>query len=432
MSINYSTLASMMGAITSVRPDNTMDMVTPSVLNTNWDLIIKSIDKLTLENLSNYKLFLEKLEAALEKRGATDTDTDIINELTANIKTLKEQINKLIAEKAELTEDVTELTEVQQQLENLNKEVNTELTNALTEVKTLTKEIDNKDVTINFLNNSLEDVINTYNNVLKKLCEEVSITNATDATKDYIITDAVLEGKTTITGNTILLENANTSGNSLIVNANNININGLNVSGNYLKSNGNCIGSIYSDGYITIKDCTISPDSAYNGLEIGLSKGEAKSILIENVTFAGNFTNNAILVFGTADNCVITVKNCTFESVSNMIRLSNRTNVHCVLNIINCTCNKWDTSSPWFGALICQDYTSGTKEKEESNNLFAPDKITINVENLIKPDGTKLEAPSDISTICGTNDTNQIFYVWNSKGKLIAYDANRYPTINIK
>ena len=82
--------------------------------------------------------------------------------------------------------------------------------------------------------------------------------------------------------------------------------------------------------------------------------------------------------------------------------------------------------------MICQDYTSGSIKSEESNNLFSKDKITINISNLTKPDGSKLTNPQDLSSICGTSDSNQIFYVWNSKGELIPYgDGSRYPSINI-
>ena len=66
------------------------------------------------------------------------------------------------------------------------------------------------------------------------------------------------------------------------------------------------------------------------------------------------------------------------------------------VNIINCTCKKWDSRNVWAGFVICEDYTSKTSELEDANNLFAPDKITINFVNFVGPNGKKLVAPEDL------------------------------------
>lgn len=58
-------------------------------------------------------------------------------------------------------------------------------------------------------------------------------------------------------------------------------------------------------------------------------------------------------------------------------------NKRATVNIINCTVDKWDARSEWAGFLIMQDYTSGSVEAEETNNLFAPVKLTINFINVV-------------------------------------------------
>ena len=127
-------------------------------------------------------------------------------------------------------------------------------------------------------------------------------------------------------------------------------------------------------------------NNVYNGIEIGLrSEILPKSILFENCQFLGKFSNNAILIFGTQDNAVININNCYFEDLSNPFRLSNRLNVKCTMNITNCKIDKWDVNSPWQGMLLMQDYTSGDADKANENNLFAPEKVTINVINTIGP-----------------------------------------------
>lgn len=105
-------------------------------------------------------------------------------------------------------------------------------------------------------------------------------------------------------------------------------------------------------------DCT-----GYNAIEIGLNTPKEKlpsQITIENVDFNGDLKNNAISIFGTADNAVVTIKNCTFKNVSNCLRVSNKSNATgVVFNIENCVVEKWESNTPAYGGfLICQDYTS--------------------------------------------------------------------------
>lgn len=262
--------------------------------------------------------------------------------------------------------------------------------------------------------------------------EAANALNLTDATKDYIVSGDIAIAAA-ISGKTVTLKDVSVNDATLALNAEkDVELKSVNLTGTYPSDKGKVIKNDNAE-YVTVKDSTFDASAAYNMIEIGLD-GTAlpKGVLIENCKFTGNYTNNAILVFGTQDNAVININNCYFEHVSNVLRLSNKTNAKNVtVNITNCKCDHWDTNPQWAGLLICQDYTSGSTAKAEENNLFAPDKITINVSNLITPDGTLLAAPKDMATIAGSFDDKQVFYLSDNYRGSVAYDAAKYPAINI-
>ena len=269
--------------------------------------------------------------------------------------------------------------------------------------------------------------------------ESVNVSESTetlnDSAKDY-----VLNGNATstlsVTGKSVTLSNANVSDDARVkINAGDVEIKGTEFSGAFAKSTSNAVVSLNSAEYVSIKDATFdATSSAYNAIEIGLNSAVStlpKSVLIENCKFEGALSNNAILVFATQDNAVININNCAFENVSNVLRLSNRTNAkNITVNVTNCTVNKWDENPDYAGFLICEDYTSTTAASAEENNLFGDGKITVNFINLVGPNG-KVTAPSDMSTVCGSRDANQLVYVYRDKGGLVPYNESKYPVIHI-
>lgn len=262
--------------------------------------------------------------------------------------------------------------------------------------------------------------------------EAANALNLTDVTKDYVVSGDIAKAAA-ISGKTVTLKDVAVNDATLALNAEkDVELKSVNLTGTYPSNKGKVIKNDNAE-YVTVKDSTFDASAAYNMVEIGLEGTTLpKGVLIENCKFTGNYTNNAILIFGTQDNAVININNCYFEHVSNVLRLSNKTNAKNVtVNITNCKCDHWDTNPQWAGLLICQDYTSGSTEKAEENNLFAPDKITINVSNLITPDGTLLEAPKDMATIAGSFDDKQVFYLSDNYRGSVAYDAAKYPAINI-
>ena len=253
-----------------------------------------------------------------------------------------------------------------------------------------------------------------------------------DNSKDYIISGEETKS-TKIQGKTVKLDNLTITNNARTnIKASDVELKGVKLSGDFPKANGNSVININNAEYIVIKDMVFDSSNVYNGIEIGLSSDILpKSILFENCKFLGQFSNNAILIFGTQANAVININNCYFEDLSNPFRLSNNKNTSCTMNITNCKIDKWDVNSPWQGMIILEDYTSKSSEEAIANNLFGDNKITINIINCIGPNGKKITPPTDLSTICGTGDNNQIIYVYYDNGGLIAYDKAKYPTINI-
>ncbi len=190
--------------------------------------------------------------------------------------------------------------------------------------------------------------------------------------------------------------------------------------------------SVYSSDYVSIKDCEFNA-SGRNAIEIGLdvpaSTRVSKSIFIDNCHFNGTLGNNAISVFGQQNDTIVKISNCTFTDVSNVLRISNRTNTKATFILENCTFSKWESDPQYGGVVICQDYKSGSVEAEESNNLFAPEKIKIQFINCTGPDGNKIVGSDNPADYCASGNENQLLYVYGNAGGIVSYDPARYPEV---
>lgn len=199
---------------------------------------------------------------------------------------------------------------------------------------------------------------------------------------------------------------------------NSVDINNVSVSGTISKDGSNAAVSLNQMQTVEITDSYFDA-STYNMIEIGLSGDRLPNIVnISNCEF-DTMINNAITIFGFSDNAIINIKNCHFTDVSNALRLSNRTRAKNVtVNIEDCSCDKWDINPEYAGFLLLQEYPAGVLD-------FSG--ITVNIKNLIGPNG-KIEGSPE--TICGTKDTNQVIYVY-SNNAVQSYNSNIYPKINI-
>lgn len=194
-----------------------------------------------------------------------------------------------------------------------------------------------------------------------------------------------------------------------------INISDTTISGTI--SNSNAAISLNQMNTISISNSSFDA-STYNMIEIGLSSNNLPELVeIVNCNF-DNTSNNAITIFGFKDNAVINIKNCYFKSVSNALRLSNMsgaTNV--TVNIEDCVCDKWEEGQ-YSGFLLLQEYPEGKSD-------FTG--ITVNIKNLVGPNGQVSGTPE---TICGTQDENQVIYLYSNKA-VQSYNSFIYPKINI-
>ena len=293
---------------------------------------------------------------------------------------------------------------------------------------------------ITLLNDALNMLQNKYDSMVESSSEQVSSYDGTqelnDASKSYLINGDIINNSTILAKSAIFNDSTLSNNARINVKADNVEFNSFNVSGDFPRTNGNAVISINEAEYITFKNMTFDSSNIYNGIEIGLSSKSKlpKNILFENCKFTGSFSNNAILIFGTQDDAVITLSNCTFEKVSNALRLSNKSNAkNITVNIINCNVGQWDTTAPWQGFLICQDYTSKSSEEVDSNNLFGNGKINVNFSNLVYKD--KKVIVDDLATVCGTADENQIIYLYaqiKDESHALPYSESTYPNIIFK
>lgn len=297
--------------------------------------------------------------------------------------------------------------------------------------------------TLEALNATVQILQSKVDVLTKTNTEVVSVDSSAgelkDSSKDYIVSGSINENAE-IVGKSISLKSIKVSDNArLKLNAGDVEAKDLNISGSFPKANGNTVISVNNAEFIVFKDMVFDASEVYNGIEIGLASNSVlpKNILFDNCKFQGEFSNNAILVFGTQDNAIITLNNCYFEKISNTLRLSNKSNASgVVVNINNCTVDQWETRAPWQGFLICEDYTNKTEEEVNANNLFGDGKITVNFNNLVHA-GVKIN-PADPASVCGTKNESQVVMVCQDAvagpegDYCLSYDAAKFPVVSFK
>lgn len=312
-----------------------------------------------------------------------------------------------------------------------------------TEEIALLKDVAGLSNTLEALNATVQILQSKVDVLTKTNTEVVSVDGSAgelkDSSKDYIVSGSINENAE-IVGKSISLKSIKVSDNArLKLNAGDVEAKDLNISGSFPKANGNTVISVNNAEFIVFKDMVFDASEVYNGIEIGLASNSVlpKNILFDNCKFQGEFSNNAILVFGTQDNAIITLNNCYFEKISNTLRLSNKSNASgVVVNINNCTVDQWETGAPWQGFLICEDYTNKTEEEVNANNLFGDGKITVNFNNLVHA-GVKIN-PADPASVCGTKNESQVVMVCQDAvagpegDYCLSYDAAKFPVVSFK
>ena len=355
---------------------------------TTW----KPKDKITSAALNKIEDSLVALDAANTDNEATfECMTNTINSQSSDIGELKTGTDKVVAQIKEMQQTVAKLVK---QVEELQWKSAEEIV------------VDSGNATVN------KPEANVVISSSSTIPQNASVTAKAIRVKDVTVASA----RMALTG------------------TDSVAMTGVTTSGDLPKTTSNAAWSVNTNGEVEIDKSTFG-QTGYNCIEIGLTTTSPKKVTISDINFTSALTNNAILIFDTADGAVIDIKNCTFTSVSNAIRLSNRSNVKCTLNITNCHIEKWDSDPIWAGMLILEDYTGKTAEQNKTDNRFGPDKITVNITNCTHgSDRTKIAIPEggSLADICSTNDAKtQIIYIHNDKEGAVAYSEDRYPVINI-
>lgn len=383
----------------------------------------------------------EALDTLKELADALGNDPDFAGTVTTELAKKANSIDVYTKEEA----DAKFITE-HQSLEGLATEKFVEeqiaaippvdLTPYVSDVASLSNTLEALNETVQILQSKVDVLTKTNTEVVSV---DGSAGELKDSSKDYIVSGSINENAE-IVGKSISLKSIKVSDNArLKLNAGDVEAKDLNISGSFPKANGNTVISVNNAEFIVFKDMVFDASEVYNGIEIGLASNSVlpKNILFDNCKFQGEFSNNAILVFGTQDNAIITLNNCYFEKISNALRLSNKSNASgVVVNINNCTVDQWETRAPWQGFLICEDYTNKTEEEVNANNLFGDGKITVNFNNLVHA-GVKIN-PADPASVCGTKNESQVVMVCQDAvagpegDYCLSYDAAKFPVVSFK
>lgn len=362
-----------------------------------------------------------------------------MNATNTKVSELEEKIGNVPTKVSELENDLGFQNEAQVDgkiKEAIDAIPPVDLTPYVSDVAGLSNTLEALNATVQILQSKVDVLTKTNTEVVSV---DGSAGELKDSSKDYIVSGSINENAE-IVGKSISLKSIKVSDNArLKLNAGDVEAKDLNISGSFPKANGNTVISVNNAEFIVFKDMVFDASEVYNGIEIDLASNSVlpKNILFDNCKFQGEFSNNAILVFGTQDNAIITLNNCYFEKISNALRLSNKSNASgVVVNINNCTVDQWETRAPWQGFLICEDYTNKTEEEVNANNLFGDGKITVNFNNLVHA-GVKIN-PADPASVCGTKNESQVVLVCQDavagpEGDYsLSYDAAKFPVVSFK
>lgn len=410
-------------------------------LNNNLVRAIETINNGIAAEVTNREEGDAKLQAAIDELA------EKVNGEGADLTELEGKIEKNAADIATVNNNLVEaVNNINKNVADgfstinggLNNEIRPELEKAVKyeDVAGLSNTLEALNATVQILQSKVDVLTKTNTEVVSV---DGSAGELKDSSKDYIVSGSINENAE-IVGKSISLKSIKVSDNArLKLNAGDVEAKDLNISCSFPKANGNTVISVNNAEFIVFKDMVFDASEVYNGIEIGLASNSVlpKNILFDNCKFQGEFSNNAILVFGTQDNAIITLNNCYFEKISNALRLSNKSNASgVVVNINNCTVDQWETRAPWQGFLICEDYTNKAEEEVNANNLFGDGKITVNFNNLVHA-GVKIN-PADPASVCGTKNESQVVMVCQDAvagpegDYCLSYDAAKFPVVSFK
>ena len=364
------------------------DIITPAKLNNIEDGIVSIVNGVNTANT-----------AINDVADNLNTLTDAVNTINANVATINEQVGNINLEN--ITETLTAATESIRD----NREVIDSNAQAIAEINTR----------INRLENHVS-LFNTYSNMA--IIDDTEGYTSIDSDKQIVLTDLNINSSESaiwnIHGKSVVLQGSGADSTAIRITADeDIVITDNNISGALNEDISHAMVSIDTNETVVVKNCTSSL-LGYNGLEIGLNNTAPKRIIIKDCEFNGEFSNNAISIFATANNAVVDIINCHFTKVSSVLRISNRTNATGVkINFTNCTWDHLEDNLEYKAVVLCQDYTSASQAETISANRFGNNKIEIIFNNCTGEDGNTLTLPEDGSW-SGTGE-GKLVYVFANK-----------------
>lgn len=367
---------------------NNGDIITASKLNNIEDGIVSIVDGVNTANT-----------AINDVADNISTLTDSVTTINENVTTLSGKVDSINLEN--ITDTLTAATDSIRD----NREVIDSNAQAIAEIGARISRLENHVA-----------VFNTYSNMA--IIDDTEGYTSIDSDKQLVLTDLNINNSDsdiwTIRGKSVVLQGSGADSTSIRITADeDIVITDNNISGELDKDISHAMVSIDTNETVVVKNCSSSL-LGYNGLEIGLNNTAPKRIIIKDCEFGGELSNNAISIFATADDCVVTIENCHFTSVSNVLRLSNRTNANNVtINFVNCSWDHLDSDTEIKGVVICQDYTSASKAEAIEANRFGNNKVAISFTDCVGENDTPVTLAEDGSSY--TTGDNCLVYVYCNK-----------------
>ena len=256
-----------------------------------------------------------------------------------------------------------------------------------------------------------------------------------DKTKDVLVQNPVIEATSSIKANSAVVTGAKASVSPAlqIVAETNVTVADFTVANvTNVQNQGTLV--VNANDSVVLSNLTFdSTSKLYCPIVINASKTDGvypSSVVMENVDYCGTVTKNAINIFGSKDDAVITLKNCHFHNCENVIQLFNYPNAKNVtINLIDCSCDLWDTGA-YAGMFCLNEMNSQTEEEMRENNLFGT--MKINIERFMCPNGQYL---TQATAGMGDGSDTQVCYLYlNKTGSLIPYTGNEnlFPVVTVK
>ena len=344
-------------------------------------------------------------------------------------------ISNIKSKNAEQDTTIENLTNNVSNITNQYSSINTTVENQSSTINSLQQKNTELESLVNSQKSTIENLISSLNEFRDRVPYNIELKSNAEISHpdDNIVLTAsgTITGTNRVNGKSVTLKTGTFESATFKSTVNtSCTLSGINSTGALSESNN--VAWAINGGTIHVSGCTLAQtgDTAFN-LSTDINN-PASSITMEDMEFTGALTGDGIAINAVQDNAVITLKNCHWTSAATPVRIYNTGNKHITINLENCKADAW-SEAPNGAMIVFEDNTSASAEECASNNLFASDKITLNITGCTSPSGL-ITTVSDLSTVVASKDAAQLLYIYLDNGDgVLAYTGNesRYPTITI-